>query len=295
MLLNDQPDRLPHTLIIGATGTGKTTFTRALLATRPGLVAVLTPKPDPADWPGAPIITIGDAGDFAELTQAFGVLGSEVRARLVAAKHQQHPGPALTIICDDWPVLASECGRPATDLFKLVARLGRSLRVRLIVLSQSERVRSLGLDGEGDATTNFARVTLSRGHQAILETEGQRLPLDTHTVPQLAATPVSPDRWWRLSSVSPTPPAPAPVVVTGDELAALAPFQAFLTGIPSVTGDEELDRTGVVPPDGLDAETIKALHSAGWSMNRIAAKMTRGNKQQRLERIRQALGTEASP
>ena len=30
-------------------------FARALLADRPGQVAILTPKPDPDDWPGAPI------------------------------------------------------------------------------------------------------------------------------------------------------------------------------------------------------------------------------------------------
>jgi hypothetical protein len=197
--LNDYPDRYPHTLIIGPTGSGKTTFTRALLSRRDGLVAVLTPKPDLADWPGIPIVTIDDDGRFSDLSRAFVQLDSDVRLRLVAAKRGQQPGEMLTIVCDDWPVLASECGRPASDLFKLVGRLGRSLRVRLIVLSQSERVKSLGLDGEGDAVSNFTRVILNSGHSANIHAGGIVYPLDTRLVPQLANQPTNPAKWWRIS------------------------------------------------------------------------------------------------
>lgn len=199
-VLNDQPDRYPHLIIVGPTGAGKTTFTMALLSARPGRVAVLTPKPDPADWPGVPIVTIDDDGHFADLTQAFEALGAELRRRLVATKQQQPVGAPLTIVCDDWPVLAAECGRPATDLFKLVGRLGRSLRVRLVVLSQSERVKSLGLDGEGDAVANFARVDLGRGHTATLAVDGLALPLDTSWVPSMARRRTDPARWWHSGS-----------------------------------------------------------------------------------------------
>ena len=58
-------------------------------------------------------------------------------------------------------------------------------------------------------------------------------------------------------------------------------------GIPPLTGEEP----PAIPPDGLDDEVIKTLHAAGWSMNRIAAKMTKGSKQDRLARIRKAIET----
>lgn len=198
--LNDHPDRYPHTLIIGPTGSGKTTFTLALLSRRDGLVAVLTPKPDHADWPGIPIVTIDDDGRFTALSQAFAQLDSEVRKRLVAIKHSRPIATTLTIVCDDWPVLAAECGKPASDLFKLVGRLGRSLRVRLVVLSQSERVKSLGLDGEGDAVNNFLRVILTHSHGASIHAAGGIVyPLDTRLVPQLASQPVSLAKWWHIT------------------------------------------------------------------------------------------------
>ncbi|MDZ4721957.1 MAG: type IV secretory system conjugative DNA transfer family protein [Roseiflexaceae bacterium] len=200
-ILNLQPDNYPHTLIIGATGTGKTTFTRALLSARPGRVAVLTPKPDPNDWPGVPIVTIDDTGRFTELTEAFAALDTEVRARLVASKKGQPIDEPLTIVCDDWPVLARECGAAATDVFKTVGRLGRSLGMRLVVLSQSDRVMSLGIKGEGDAVENFARVVLARGHKATLELDELQLPLDTSAVPQLASEPAPMNHWWNIPIV----------------------------------------------------------------------------------------------
>jgi hypothetical protein len=57
-----------------------------------------------------------------------------------------------------------------------------------------------------------------------------------------------------------------------------------------VTATTEPVRTGDEPDDPIDEETIKGLHAAGWSRSKIAAKMTRGNKQARLDRIRAVLG-----
>ncbi len=127
-----------------------------------------------------------------------------MRRRLVAGKHRQPVGEPLTIVCDDFPVLVSEVGKPAATLFKLVGRLGRSLQVRLVVLSQSDRVKSLGLSGEGDAAENYIRVDLARGHRAMLQYEGYALPLDTQEVPALANRPSDPQRAWvfNLSKVS---------------------------------------------------------------------------------------------
>lgn len=273
-LLNEQPDRYPHTLIIGPTGSGKTTFTRALLASRAGRVAVLTPKPDASDWPGVPIVTIDDDGAFSDLTRAFLALEAEVKQRLVAAKRQQSPGLPLTIVCDDWPVLASECGRPASDLFKLVGRLGRSLRVRLVVLSQSERVKSLGLDGEGDAVSNFARVLLSRGHGAQLLVDGYTLALDTQQVPRLANHPTQPGRWWEPVPVVPEAPIGADLPILPEPVPVVPDL------VPAGSHAAE-----PVP----EAEKIRILSQQGYSRNQIANEIG-GRKADALERIRAVLG-----
>ena len=60
----------------------------------------------------------------------------------------------------------------------------------------------------------------------------------------------------------------------------------------SELGNQYGTSTEPVPgTDGIDAEVIKALHSAGWSRNDIAAKM-KGRREARLARIREALGVE---
>lgn len=284
-LLNLEPDRYPHLIIVGPTGSGKTTFTRAVLAGRAGRVAVLTPKPDPNDWPGVPIVTIDDSGEFTELTAAFSTLLADMRARLVAAKRGQAAGEELTIVCDDWPVLASECGKPASSVFKMVARLGRSLRVRLIILSQSERVKSLGLEGEGDAVDNFARVDLGRDHSAVWTTDGYDLPLDTRLVPMIAAQRPSPTRYLR--------PEPVPVVSMGVFSADSAPIgnRFPIDADPVPAGSHALEPvpgTAEPVPDP-EAAKIRDLSSQGWSRNQIASELG-GRKGDALERIRRVLG-----
>jgi hypothetical protein len=284
-MLNDKPDRRPHTLIVGPTGSGKTTFTRAMLATRTGRVVVLTPKPDPFDWPGVPIITIDDDGTFGMLSQAFTAIHEELRARLVAAKYGRPLADTLTIVCDDWPVLAREC-TAASDVFKLVGRLGRSLRVRIVVLSQSARVKSLGLDGEGDTVANFARVMLGVDHTATLEQGGRTLPLDTRLVPTLANQSIAPQRWWE----------PVPVVSAGVILADLlvpvepVPIPHDLVPRGSRAAEPVPEAVaGREPVPDPDATKIHDLIRQGWSRNQIAGELG-GRKSEALARIKRALG-----
>jgi energy-coupling factor transporter ATP-binding protein EcfA2 len=310
--LNRYIDQHPHALIIGPTGSGKTTFTRALLAQRAGRIAVLTPKPDPDDWPGVPITTIDNNGKFTELTRAFVQLGDDIRIRLVAAKRGQKPDEAdtLTIVCDDWPVLASECGKPATDLFKLVARLGRSLRVRLVILSQSERVKSLGLEGEGDAKDNFVKITLQPDHSAVIDRiiSATDFPINTSAAREIAALPQPTNRWWTLATSTNTDQARAILSklfseqerIPVSQVEAENTVQKAVSAIPVSPGIGGIAHQEAIPPavaeeaptNGIPAtltpEAIRTLYGAGWSKNKIAALLS-GAKQRRLATIDAAL------
>jgi energy-coupling factor transporter ATP-binding protein EcfA2 len=279
--LNLVVDPQPHALIIGPTGSGKTTFTRALLANRPGRIAVLTPKPDPNDWPGVPIVTIGDDGRFADLTRAFVQLDSEIRSRLVAVKRGQPSGEMLTIVCDDWPVLASECGRPASDLFKLVGRLGRSLGVRLIVLSQSERVKSLGLDGEGDAKDNFIKIVLKPDHSATIDrisighATGVDKVIDTSEALSLASQGHNPARWWQLAIVLPKidpveflPPVPQPTRIESVEQVDANRILRDALGIDGRNGETSIS-------EGVSGVAVSQMESEVLVSNRDETNVSR--------------------
>lgn len=200
-LLNNRPDTVPHLVIVGGSGTGKTTLATALLAARPGQTLIITPKPDD-DWGGLPAITIDDDGSFTTAADTFSRLLAEVRRRLVATKRRQEPGPWLTVVLDDYPALRAACP-DADPAFLLVAQLGRSLRVRLVVLSYSGLVKELGLEGRGESRNHFVWVRLDRQRRATLEWDEQTLTLDTSEVLRLAQTRIPAHRWWSPTTLSP--------------------------------------------------------------------------------------------
>jgi hypothetical protein len=81
---------------------------------------------------------------------------------------------------------------------KLVARLGRSLQVRLVMLSDSALVKAIGLEGEGETRSNFAFVRLQRGHKGTIEIDGAQLPIDTSQAAQIAQRAQLSSRAWRM-------------------------------------------------------------------------------------------------
>src|SRR5512145_188881 len=206
-VLNEEPDRFPHLFIVGPTGSGKTTFARAVLVTRPGQLAVLDPKPGIGKWGAIPCTTIDDDGGYTEIDQVLRTIRSEVNRRLAAMKRGKTTFEPLTVVCDEFAVIAQECKDSAPSLFKTLGRIGRELQIRLIVLSQSDRVKALGIAGEGDARDNFLTVRLDRQRHATLESEGKTYALDLHDVVALAAQPLPPDRAWSPASSEPTPDA----------------------------------------------------------------------------------------
>lgn len=232
--LNEKPDEFPHLFIVGPTGSGKTTFTTALLSSRAGAIVIITPKPDDR-WGGLPTITIDDDASFTTVQRAFVALHTEVKRRLVAAKRGHPIGAPLTIVLDDAPALLSEGGKEAAALLKLVARLGRSLRMRLVLLSQSDRVKALGLEGEGDALDNFTRVALLAGHKgATWSVRGIELPLELVEVPRRASADLHTQVWHKVSTILGATSVPPGVPATPRNASGSNEGNEGVTACPSV-------------------------------------------------------------
>jgi hypothetical protein len=200
--VNDRPDEVPHLAIIGPSGSGKTTMATAILASRPGQILVLTAK-EGDTWGGLPYVGIDDDATYTTARDTFAALGQEVKGRLLLAKAKREPGEWLTVVLDDFSTLQAECPLAAT-IVKLIARLGRSLHVRLMLLSDSAQVRAIGLEGEGETRAHFAFVRLDRGHAATLDLDGELRPVDVRGLDVVA-----PDLSRRAWSTRPTPSAAA--------------------------------------------------------------------------------------
>jgi hypothetical protein len=163
-----QPVPLPkldigHLLIAGPTGAGKSTAMRALLAHR-GQAVVLDPHAGPNDWAGKHVL--GSGRNFAEIqTYMEWMLGELDRRAEQRARGVQSFEP-LTVATDEMPSIADELGREVYTIWQKWVREGRKFGLYFIVSTQSTRVKTLGIEGEGDVLKNFAAV-LYLGQEAV--------------------------------------------------------------------------------------------------------------------------------
>jgi hypothetical protein len=159
--MNRQPQQVPHVGIIGPSGAGKTTLATSLLQDREGQIVVISAK-EGDHWGGLPVVGIDDDATYTTAVRTFDELNAEVKRRLVDTKHNRMTADWLTIVVDDFSTLKGEAPT-AADVVKLVARLGRSLRVRLVMLSDSALVKAIGLEGGETRGTSrssgFSEVT----------------------------------------------------------------------------------------------------------------------------------------
>lgn len=241
-LAQEQLDEAPHTLIIGSTGSGKTWLAQALAATRTGSIAILDPKWKPGKWGGAPTITVDDDLSYTSLEVACQSILEELKKRQVALKHGKDAFQPLTIIVEELPTMLDECPT-APLLFKRLGQLGRELRIRIIGLSQSDRVKTLKLEGEGDARSNYLFLRLGEhaikacaraaelARPATIEWHKQNYPIDVTRIPDLVEHPIPATRWWKVAIPQPTPVQHQPESLWSEEHVKVATWMANEPGL----------------------------------------------------------------
>jgi len=141
-----------HVLIAATTGSGKTICLRELVDMRGGSVVVLDPHYTPGAWGMAQVISGNAMRDYLDQ------LNSELEARIQARHGGQRSFDALTVATEEMPALVGQFGRDILGVWKRVMREGRKFNIFMMVVSQSTRVKALGIDGEGDLLDNFDHV-----------------------------------------------------------------------------------------------------------------------------------------
>lgn len=152
-----------HTLLVGATGAGKTTIAKLLLYGRTAFghrVVVIDPDAAKDTWGDLEVRGAGD--DYSSIDQVLQFFIDEVkkrgkeRSQLLEIEAQF---PRVTIVVDEVPSLQSNCPHWPIFFEQLGSR-GRKRGLHLILLTQSNRVASLGIEGKGDLRENFTIVNL---------------------------------------------------------------------------------------------------------------------------------------
>lgn len=150
-----------HCLIIGNTGSGKSTLTQ-WFASQCQKCKVYDPDAAPGEWENLEVV--GRGGDFEAINQAMKNDLIELQTRIEIRSREGDKGllgHETCLIAEEFPALKDEC-EIAPDWLGKIARRGRKPKMFLIILSQSDNVKALGIEGDGAIRQNFAVIRLGK-------------------------------------------------------------------------------------------------------------------------------------
>jgi hypothetical protein len=202
-----------HVLIVGETNAGKSTAANALLAGRAetDMICVIDPHAEPGDWAGVP--AIGAGRNYAEIDQALTTLLAQMADRYTRRAQGDKAYPALTIFVDELPAIMQHC-KSARQFFGELVREARKVNMRLVALTQSTRVKTLGIEGEADVLENLTWLLLGEkalsvcadaaylDWPAAIEKGGKIRAAYTTAFAGLALARIHPESIWKLSTIS---------------------------------------------------------------------------------------------
>lgn len=226
-----------HILVAGETGSGKSTAMRRVLQDRAN-VTVLDPHSAGDDWPDARII--GAGRDFDAIVRHMIGMAEELDTRYEQRRAGVTRFDPVTVAVDEMPAIVHAAGREINEVWKAWLREGRKVGLYLVLATQSTRVRTLGIEGEGDVRDNFA-MTIVLGHLARQEhpdlTQGQQWP-----------------------AVAKTLEGTRPVIIDA------APATAARPPAQTLSAPATADPRAMTP---ADRERILRMHRVGHSLNEI--------------------------
>lgn len=222
--VNDNPVHVPHMLVIGGMGSGKSALMEAFTKGREGQSFIIQPNRKIDEWLNVPVVQCDDDGGYADILLALQAWMAEFKRRGGAMKVGD-PGPWLTLVWDEIPLCIHELGDYAKDVVFKTISAGRPRNMRLLGGSTNHRVEAVGLGGYGDLLQAVAVIHL--GAYAI------------NDCPELEKTA------WPTTLLLAGPPQPVmrgPVqMLIARSLDSLRLW--YPASVPSVPDDEDAKRT----------------------------------------------------
>jgi len=148
----------PHLMILGETGSGKSTICKYLVSQVNAPCLIIDPHASPTDWRGFTVT--GSGRNYEAIATEFERLANLMQIRYEQRDKGISQFDPLIVIIDEFPAIASSLGKGATDTVKLLAREARKVQIRICLLSQGAEVKTLGLEGEGSIRECFAMLRL---------------------------------------------------------------------------------------------------------------------------------------
>jgi hypothetical protein len=119
-------------------------------------VVVLDPHDAPGIWGDAQVI--GGGRNFEAIGRYMQHMGQLLSERYNQRARGQTAFEPLTIATDEMPAIVSALGHQVDEIWREWLREGRKVSLFFVVSTQSVRVKTLGIRGEGDLLENFNYV-----------------------------------------------------------------------------------------------------------------------------------------
>ena len=171
-------DTAQRVLIKAASDGGKTTLLQHIADRRAKsqTVLIIDSQSYPDKWP-AGCTVVGAGSNHQAITTALDNLITlmvqrykEIGQGLV----REGAHPKLTIIIDEWMAIVSQCPN-ASDVIRRLLTESRKAAFSVFIGSHSERVKALGLDGQGDLRDGFliVRIEIENGQRVATYDQGR--------------------------------------------------------------------------------------------------------------------------
>ena len=171
-------DTAQRVLIKAASDGGKTTLLQHIADRRVKnqTVLIIDSQSYPDKWPKGCTV-VGAGSNHQAITTALDNLITlmvqrykEIGQGLV----REGAHPKLTIIIDEWMAIVSQCPN-ASDVIRRLLTESRKAAFSVFIGSHSERVKALGLDGQGDLRDGFliVRIEIENGQRVATYDQGR--------------------------------------------------------------------------------------------------------------------------
>lgn len=169
-----------HVAINGPTGTGKTTLATFLIdLIRGNEQNYQTLLINPKHIPSRPVWMIPcNYPGIDEALEGLKVTNEYLKLRANSSQFDPDKGQRLFVVVDEWDWIHDTYGQDAIRLLRPILKVGRELRVHLILCGQSSLTKDNGLSGADNR--NFSRI--------ILGNESKNYLLRVESNPQMLAS-----------------------------------------------------------------------------------------------------------
>lgn len=151
---------MPHMLIDGNSGAGKTRFARTLCQYLPPdeKLIVVNPNHKAGEW-GDNVITVDGDGQYSQIDALFRWLVAELARRGAELATSPDTLVPLTLVWDELPETMEE-SNAAKEFLRRVARRGRQVKMYVIALVQLSTAGEMNLKGRAALKRGFLNVKL---------------------------------------------------------------------------------------------------------------------------------------